>query len=552
MSDQRYDAPTAAVATTAAPAVARSPRVGYVPTRANRVRDGLAVALLVLALLLPWDLEFGLGVPGTDGLLFVLVAVVTLLAVFAALTPHVGPFRLTAAQPDVRRTSRIRLLLSLAYPIVAFGFVGYHLVQTLRGGGTGLVPPGVGPGLIVGIGGALLAAQPPITSITIEDNGFRRWYAIARVLGWVSIGLATLSVAFNLYWRLRYLFVTNVDFGGQDVAVIVTTLLYGAEAMIALVIASRWLIEKSAAARLATTALGASAALAATLVWLLPVGRDIDAFHGIAQNTSTAAVGYEGYLFWAAAAAIVAPTTLYAVFLIKPPTLGAYRSAAQKCMTLIAFWAFAAAALRVVDYLIALSLDLPRALYDSVAMTAFNVITGFIARWLVRQLGKGEATPTVISAFSGVLFVFTVANLAIGVVLAPRYAEPSPDAVYGNNLAQQITSTFDVVICLLSLAVLIAMLFTGPLAGYLVRRRDARVASAPPKPSAPEPATTAAPTVAPPTQAAAMPRIVRLKEDSTTVLPAPPTEEFVAPTTALRILRREPESGPPTGPITGG
>lgn len=552
MSDQRYDAPTAAVATTAAPAVARSPRVGYVPTRTNRVRDGLAVALLVLALLLPWNLEFGLGVPGSNGPLFVLVAVVTLLALFAALAPHVGPFRLTAAQPDVRRTSRIRLLLSVAYPVVAIGFVGYHLLQTLRGGGTGLVPPGVGPGLLVGIGGAMLAAQPPITSITIEDNGFRRWYAIARLLGWVSIGLATLSVAFNLYWRLRYLFVTNGDFGGQDVAVIITTLLYGAEAMIALVIASRWLIEKSAAARLATTALGSSAALAATLVWLLPVGRDIDAFHGFAQNTSTAAVGYEGYLFWAAAAAIVAPTTLYAVFLIKPPTLGAYRSAAQKCMTLIAFWAFAAAVLRIVDYLIALSLDLPRALYDSVAMTAFNVITGFIARWLVRQLGKGEATPTVISAFSGVLFVFTVANLAIGVVLAPRYAEPSPDAVYGNNLAQQITSTFDVVVCLLSLAVLIAMLFTGPLAGYLVRRRDARVAKvAPPKPSAPEPPTQAAPTVAP-TQPAAMPRIVRLKEDSTTVLPAPPTEEFVAPTTALRIQRREPGSGPPTGPVTGG
>lgn len=549
MSDQRYDAPTAAVATTAAPAVARSPRVGYLPTRTNRVRDGLAVALLVLALLLPWNLAFGLGVPGSDGPLFVLVAVVTLLAILAALAPHVGPFRLGSPQSDVRRTSRIRLLLSVAYPVVVIGFVGYHLLQTLRGGGTGLVPPGVGPGLLVGIGGAMLAAQPPITSITIEDNGFRRWYAIARVLGWVSIGLATLSVAFNLYWRLRYLFVTNGDFGGQDVAVIITTLLYGAEAMIALVIASRWLIEKSAAARLATTALGASAALAATLVWLLPVGRDIDAFHGIAQNTSTAAVGYEGYLFWAAAAAIVAPTTLYAVFLIKPPTLGAYRSAAQKCMTLIAFWAFAAAVLRIVDYLIALSLDLPRALYDSVAMTAFNVITGFIARWLVRQLGKGEATPTVISAFSGVLFVFTVANLAIGVVLAPRYAEPSPDAVYGNNLAQQITSTFDVVVCLLSLAVLIAMLFTGPLAGYLVRRK-ARVAS--PKPPAPEPATTAAPKIAPPTQPAAMPRIVRLKEDSTTMLPAPPTEEFAAPTTALRIQRREPGSGPPTGPVTGG
>ena len=167
---------------------------------------------------------------------------------------------------------------------------------------------------------------------------------MARLLGAVSIALATLAVALNLYWRLRYLFVTNGDFGAQDIAVIVTTLLYGAEAMIALVIASRWLLERSAAARLATTALGGSAALAATLVWMLPVGRDIDAFHGIAQNTSTAAIGYEGYLFWAAAAAIVAPTTLYAVFLIKPPTLGAFRSAAQKCLTLIAFWAFAAAA----------------------------------------------------------------------------------------------------------------------------------------------------------------------------------------------------------------
>ncbi|HET7668150.1 MAG TPA: hypothetical protein VFK56_19215 [Mycobacterium sp.] len=539
MSDQRYDAPaTLAAAAMAAPAVARSPRVGYVPARTNALRDGVAVALLGVALVLPWNLEFGLGAPGSNGLLFGLVAVVTLLALAAALAPHVGPFRLTAPQPDVRRTSRIRSLLSVFYLIVALGFVGYHLVQTVRNGGTGLVPPGVGPGLVVGVGGAMLAAQPPITSIIFEDNGFRRWYAVARVLGAVSIALAILSVAFNLYWRLRYLFVTDVAFGDHDVAVVLTTLLYGAEAMIALVIASRWLIEKSAAARLATTALGVSAALASTLVWELPVGRDIDAFHGIAQNTSTAAVGYEGYLFWAAAAAIVAPTTLYAVFLIKPPTLGAYRSAAQKCLTLIAFWAFAAAVLRVVDYLVALSLDLPRALFDSVAMTAFNVVTGLIAWWLQRQLGRGAASPTVLAAFSGVLFVFTVANLAIGIALAPRYAQPPPDAIYGNNLAQQITSTFDVVICALSLAVLLALLFTGPLAGYLVRRRDALVTTEPPKPSPPEPATSAPPTIVRRPQASAMPKIVRLKEDSTTVL-APPTEEISLRTAALRIQRRE-------------
>lgn len=544
MSDERYDASaTVEVATAAAPAAERSPRVGYVPSRTNRVRDGLAVVLLVIAMLLPWNLEFGVGVPGSAGSTFVLLAVVTLLAIAAALAPHLGPFRLGTPKSDVRRTSLIRLVLSAAYLIVVIGFVGYHVVQTVRGGGTGAVPPGVGPGMLLGVAGALLAGQPPITSITIEDNKFRRWYAIARVIGFLSIALATLSVAFNVYWRLRYLFVTQVEFGGHDIAVIVTTVLYGAEAMIALVIASRWLTERTGAARLATTAIAVSGAIAATLVWLVGIGRDIDAFHGIAQNTSTAAVGYEGYLAWAAAGAIVAPTTLYAVFLIKPPTIGAYRGAAQKCLTLIAFWAFAAAALRVVDFLIALSLDLPRALYDTVAMTVFNLVTALVARWLHRQLDRGLTSTTVAAAFSAVLFVFTVANVAIGVALAPRYAGPAPAAIYGNNLAQQITSTFDVTVCVLSVLVLAVMVFTGPFAGYLVRR-ETRSA----KPAAPEPPTEVVPArpaedSAPPTivrqpRAASVPRIVRLKEDSTTVLAAPPTTDLQVPTQALRIQRR--------------
>ncbi|NKZ13782.1 hypothetical protein HGA11_22660 [Mycolicibacterium septicum DSM 44393] len=551
MSDERYDASaTVQVATVAAPVVERPPRVGYVPTRTNRVRDGLAVALLIAGFLLPWNLEFGLGIPGSAGSTFVVLAVVTLLAVAAALAPHLGPFRLASPKSDVRSTSRIRLVLSAAYLVVVVCFVGYHLVQTVHSGGTGAVPPGVGPGMLLGVAGALLAGQPPITSVTIEDNKFRRWYAVARVIGFVSIALATLSVAFNLYWRLRYLFVTQVEFGGHDIAVIVTTLLYGAEAMIALVIASRWLTERTGAARLATTAIGVSGAIAATLVWLCGIGRDIDAFHGIAQNTSTAAVGYEGYLAWAAAAAIVAPTTLYAVFLIKPPTIGAYRGAAQKCLTLIAFWAFAAAALRIVDFLIALSLDLPRALYDTVAMTVFNLVTALVARWLHRQLDQGLTSTTVAAAFSAVLFVFTVANVAIGVALAPRYAGPAPAAIYGNNLAQQITSTFDVTVCALSLLVLAVMVFTGPFAGYLVRRetRSAKRVPEPPTeivPSKPAADSSAPPTIARQPRAAAVPRIVRLKEDSTTVLAAPPTTDLQVPTQALRIQRRP--QRPPSG-----
>ncbi|MCV7227581.1 hypothetical protein [Mycolicibacterium komossense] len=550
MSDQRYDASaTVGVPTTAAPVAARSARVGFVPVRANTVRDGLAVVLLVVAMLLPWNLVFGLGVPGSDAGLFAVLAVVTLLAVAAALAPHLGPLRLSAPQADIRRTSRSRLLLTLAYLVVVLGFLGYHLVHTIGNGGTGAVPPGAGPGMLLGVAGALLAGQPPITSITIEDNGFRRWYTAGRIVGAVSIALATLSVAFNLYWRLRYLFVTPAGFGGHDIAVIVTTLLYGAEAMIALVIGSRWLIEKTGAARLATTALGASGAVASALVWIAGIGRDVDAFHGIAENTSTAAVGYEGYLAWAAAAAIVAPTTLYAVFLIKPPTIGAYRGAAQKCLTLIAFWALASAGLRVVDYVIALSLDLPRALYDSAAMTVFSLITGVIALGLHRQLAKGVSSATVAAAFSAVLFVFAVADVAIGVALAPRYATPAPDAIYGNNLAQQITSTFDVVVCALSLTVLAALLFTGPLAGYL-NRRAAKPAPVPPAPAptasavtAPVPSSDPAPpTIVRQPRPPSPPRIARLKDDSTTVLPAPATTELQVPTTALRIQRQPPKT----------
>jgi hypothetical protein len=489
-----------------------SDRTGYIPGRTNRVRDGVAVALLILALLLPWNLRFGLGVPGSSGSLFVVLAIATVLAVGAAAVPHARPLT------DIRRASRIRLLLCTAYLLIVVAFVGYHLVQTVQHGGTGAVPPGVGPGMLLGVAGALLAAQPPITSITIEDNGFRRWYALARVVGFVSIALAILSVAFNLYWRLRYLFVTEGAFGGHDVAVVVTTLLYGVEALIGLVIASRWLTERTAAARLATTALGAAGAVAATLTWISGIGRDIDAFHGIAQNTSTAAIGYEGYLAWAAVAGIVAPTTLYAVFLIKPPTIGAYRGAAQKCLTLIAFWAFASAALRVVDYLVALSLELPRALYDSVAMTVFNLVTAIIALWLHRNLGRG----VVAAAFSGVLFVFSIANVAIGVALAPRYATPAPDAIYGNNLAQQITSTFDVTVAVLSLIVLAVMLFTGPLAGLVIRRTSA------PTPAVPEPPTVIQP------QQTTVPRIVRRRDERTTVLEAPETTVLAAPeTTAL-------------------
>ena len=201
----------------------------------------------------------------------------------------------------------------------------------------------------------------------------------------------------------------------------------------------------------------------------------------------------------------------------------------------------------MVDFVIAVSLDLPRALYDSAAMTAFSLITGIIALWLQRQLAKGVTSATVAAAFSAVLFVFTVADVAIGVALAPRYAAAPPDAIYGNNLAQQITSTFDVVVCVLSLTVLAALLFTGPLAGYLLRRATKPAKAGPvlaPAVTAPVPSPSdwAPPTIVRQPRPAAAPKIARRLDDSTTVLPAPPTTELQVPTTALRIQRQPPKT----------
>ncbi len=83
--------------------------------RANRVRDGIAVALLVVAVLLPWSIEFGVGVPGSSAMVFVVVGIVTLLSIAAALAPYVGPWRLTAPKANARRTAAVRYWLNAPY-----------------------------------------------------------------------------------------------------------------------------------------------------------------------------------------------------------------------------------------------------------------------------------------------------------------------------------------------------------------------------------------------------------------------------------------------------
>lgn len=482
MSQNSDDDPTGPVARWARPAApapdARIRTVGWLRARrSNTIGDLTAAALLVLAVFLPWNLYFGIGIPGSSPALFAALLVVTLLSLASV-----------ALAAAARRSSgaglrRLRLALNIPYVLLVLAFVGFDVFETVRWGGTVNVPGGVGPGAWLGIAGALLAARTPVA----ESAADGRTSGSARVIGYASMAAAVLSFCFNLYWRVRYALQSaggSMDFGKQNVAVIATAVVYGVVALVTVLAASRWLLQTTRAARLATVALGASSLTAGIIVWTLPVGRDIDAFHGIAQNTSTAGVGFEGYLAWAAAAAICAPPTLFALFARRETAASeenAWRSAARSGLGLIALWCLGSAAMRTTDLLVSVSLGYPFSRYDSVVLAAFDVITAVLAMWLRGNLGNETRSARLISSLCGLLATLSIARVVVGVALAPRFASsptrPAQHPVYGNNLAQQITSTFDVTLCGLGLGVLAAAIVTGHLSG-LHRRRRRRAARA--------------------------------------------------------------------------
>lgn len=422
--------------------------------RPNLIRDVLAGVLVVAGLLLPWSISCGVGIAATPGWVFGLLAVVTVLSLAAVVLSHVA----TMAARD-----RLRLLLNIPYLIVTVGFVTVTVVQSISYGGTGMVPPGIGPGAWLGTAGALLAAQPSITGTEDEWSGAR----MSRIIGVVSLVLAIGAGAFNLYWRARFVVpqIGNADTGMQNLIVTIAALLYGLVALAPIVIAARWLMSGAAVSRMATVLLGSSVLIAGALVWILPVGRDLDAFHGIAQNTSTAGVGFEGYLAWAAAAAIVGTATV----------LGAcgsgdqWRGAARKCLLLIAVWCAGSAVLRIVDLMSTSVLDLPAPPYNSTALMAFDLVVAVLAMWLFINHNSGSAAPRlVMPLLFGILFVLTVSRVVVGVALVPR-AQPlnasDINSVYGNTLSQQITSTFDVALCVLALALLAVPLVASARSG---------------------------------------------------------------------------------------
>jgi hypothetical protein len=440
--------------------------------RWNIVRSVTAGVLLVVALFLPWNLYFGVGVPDSQTSLFALLGAVTLLSLLSL------------------ATSRFRVPLNVPYQLLVVAFIAFDVVQTIRSGSGVHVPGGVGPGAWLGLAGSLLAAQPLIGA---DDDRFRP----AQIIGYASMIIASLSTAFHLWWRVRYALQGSSGFGKQNIAVIATAVVYGAVALAVVLIASRWLLQSTKASRLATVALGASTLVAGIVVWGLPVGRDIDAFHGIAQNTSTAGVGYEGYLAWAAGAAIFAPRTLLGHR--SDDNEGSWRAAARKALLLIAVWCLGSMLMRITDLAVAVTLDYPYSRYDTMTLAAFDLTTGVLAIWLRVNLANTSVSTRLTTSLCGLLCTLGISRVVVGVVLAPRFREPPngggwANPVYGNDLAQQITSTFDVALCGLALAILAAAVISGrrrPVKrGQKVRPAHTRTA----KPSAPVPSSAAATT----------------------------------------------------------
>lgn len=482
------------------------------------VGDLTAVALLILAVFLPWNLYFGLGIPGSSAALFGVLIVVTVPALGAVAVA--GSRRSANAQFNPVRAARLRLALNVPYLLLVLAFVVFDAYETVRFGGTVNVPGGVGPGAWAGVAGSLLSAQAvpagALAGPVPAGDQTTGWHRAARVIGVLSMLAAALSFGFNLYWRVRYALQSTggaAEFGKQNIAVIATAVVYGVVALVAVLAASRWLLRDDRAGRLTTVALGASALAAGILVWFLPAGRDIDAFHGIAQNTSTAGVGFEGYLAWAAGAALFAPRALPGRRTASPEEESAWRAVTRNGLLLIAIWCIGSMAMRITDLLVGVTLNYPFSRYDSIVLAVFDLATAVLTIWLRRRLATLSART--ITSLCGLVVTLSVARVVVGVVLAPRFADspssPALHPVYGNNLAQQITSTFDVTLCGLALGILGAAIVTGQLSGRRLARRAARRRAAA--------ANAAAPTTRIPSPANA-PRIFRGDDSATRQMPA--------------------------------
>ncbi|MBX9978014.1 MAG: hypothetical protein K2Z76_00385, partial [Mycobacterium gordonae] len=213
-----------------------------------------------------------------------------------------------------------------------------------------------------------------------------------------------------------------------------------------------------------------------------------------------------------------------------------WRNAIRKGLVLIVVWCFGSALMRVTDLVVATLLDYPSFPYNSLTLAAFDVTTATLAVWLRVKLASGALRSRLITALSGLVVTMTISRVILGVVLAPRFERVSVGPVYGNDLAQQITSTFDVTLCGLALFIFAAVIIAAQIRKPRRRRRPMRRTAATTRPPVPVPTRPGGPP--PPSEA------------KTTQFGAPrtqheaPTAVLSAPGPAPRIFRSSETTGP--------
>ena len=452
--------------------------------RWNVGRDALAGVLLFMALLLPWNFHFGTGVPNSNAGIFALLILVTMLSWGSIAATYAGYWRMFGSRFDRDRVCRVRLGLNGPYLLLVGAFIVYDVIQTVRGGGR---LAGMGPGASFGLAGALLAAQPVITGRAAAGRRLAGWISQTRVVAYASLGVGALGMVFGVFWATR---AASAELsGGQTVVVLFGELVAGAASLAVVAVAAQWMLQTSA--RLATITLGTAALAVGFIVWAMPFGGAFDAFSGIAQHTSAGGgVGYPGYLAWAAAAAILAPLTLFELWTAKPVDLGVVREAARVGLLLVALWCAGRAVIRITDLIVAISCGGSTSAYDAVALFAFDAATAVLAMWLLISRDNPGLPVALGTTLCAVLFVLTGARLVVAWTLnrgaASRivgYDVPAVVTPAGHTLVM-----FDLLLVLLALGVLGATAYTsGLLATYLPKLRAMLTRPAAPAPYPPPP-----------------------------------------------------------------
>ena len=407
-------------------AATASTSTGSPPSRWNIGSAACGAVLLLLALFMPWNVRFGFGIDGSNTVAYVVLVVVTLLSLGSIVTP----------------AARTRLLLNVGYLLFVVFIVVGDTVFTVIFGAVNSIPPGVGPGAWVGVAGALLCAQPRPSDFTADDPLLRRWFAASRVIGFLALAFGVQSFVFNMFWRIQSLGSgAAVDAGGaQRGGFVAAAAVYGLMSLAAVVIAAVWMIKNTQGSRLAITGLGAASVVTALVVWASDSGLGIVPFRGAVNNT-TAGIGFQGYLLWAAAAGIVAPLTLRSAVSRKPIDTRPWCEALRYCLFLIGIWSVGQIAKFLVNFVLAMTGDVSLSTSVTVSLVLLNLATAILALWLRAVLASGTVS-TIIVVLCGLLFVLTDARVIAEIMLTSSH----------------ITATFHVVLCILSLFIAAAAL----------------------------------------------------------------------------------------------